>query len=301
MNNFSMDEAKALKGRGIILGRDGRSFAARIPTRNGVLTLEQLAVLSEAARRFGNGKVALTVRMSVEIQGVPFENVEPLCAYLTENGLSPGGTGPKIRPVTACKGTVCPHGLFDTQALAGKLHEMYYIGWRDIRLPHKFKIGVGGCPNNCIKPALNDFGIMGQSVPKYDPDACRSCGKCQSQAACPCGCFQRGEDGRISCDPGKCIHCGSCLRACPFGAVSESLRGYRVLVGGLWGKRQRFADPLPGIWQEEEVLRLLEASLQLWLEQGRSGERFGFYLDRIGVDVFQSQLLERCSLTPEKP
>ena len=33
------------------------------------------------------------------------------------------------------------------------------------RLPHKFKIAVGGCPNNCVKPDLNDLGIIGQRVP----------------------------------------------------------------------------------------------------------------------------------------
>ena len=32
-------------------------------------------------------------------------------------------------------------------------------------LPHKFKIAVGGCPNNCVKPDLNDLGIVGQRVP----------------------------------------------------------------------------------------------------------------------------------------
>ena len=31
---------------------------------------------------------------------------------------------------------------------------------------HKFKIAVGGCPNNCVKPDLNDLGIIGQMVPK---------------------------------------------------------------------------------------------------------------------------------------
>ena len=29
-------------------------------------------------------------------------------------------------------------------------------------LPHKFKIGISGCPNGCTKPKENDLGIMGQ-------------------------------------------------------------------------------------------------------------------------------------------
>ncbi len=31
-------------------------------------------------------------------------------------------------------------------------------------LPAKFKIGVGGCPNNCIKPELNDIGVRGNRI-----------------------------------------------------------------------------------------------------------------------------------------
>ena len=36
-----------------------------------------------------------------------------------------------------------------------------------VKLPHKFKIAVGGCPNNCVKPNLNDLGIIGQRVPEF--------------------------------------------------------------------------------------------------------------------------------------
>ena len=34
----------------------------------------------------------------------------------------------------------------------------------DVKLPHKFKIAVGGCPNNCVKPDLNDLGVIGQRI-----------------------------------------------------------------------------------------------------------------------------------------
>ena len=41
----------------------------------------------------------------------------------------------------------------------------FYIGWHGVKLPGKFKIGVGGCPNNCIKPNLNDLGVAGAILP----------------------------------------------------------------------------------------------------------------------------------------
>ena len=95
--------------------------------------------------------------------------LSPLTSNIVQAGLYTGGTGSRVRPIVPCKGTVCVHGLIDTQALARELHEKFYLGWYDVKLPHKFKIGIGGCPNNCIKPSLNDFGIMGQRCPPMTP------------------------------------------------------------------------------------------------------------------------------------
>ena len=46
-------------------------------------------------------------------------------------------------------------------------HDEFYVNWHDVKLPHKFKIAVGGCPNNCVKPNLNDLGIVGQLIPNF--------------------------------------------------------------------------------------------------------------------------------------
>lgn len=150
-----------LKGKGFILNRDRKTFSLRIVTGNGVVTSEKMAVIADAAKKYGNGKTGLTSRLGFEIMGVLPENVEAIEEYLTENGIELGGTGPKVRPVVACKGSICKFGLHDTHGLALAIHEKFYKGWHDVTLPAKFKIGIGGCPNNCIKPQLNDFAVMG--------------------------------------------------------------------------------------------------------------------------------------------
>ena len=111
--------------------------------------------------RFGDGCVSLTTRLSAEVTGIPYEKIEAFRAFLAESGMETGGTGSLVRPIVCCKGTTCRFGLLDTYALAAQLHERFYKGYHEVQLPHKFKIAVGGCPNSCVKPALNDLGIVG--------------------------------------------------------------------------------------------------------------------------------------------
>ena len=162
---MTAEEIKALKGRGWLVNKGGETFSARVVTANGKVTVDQMQALAAAARQFGRGEVTLTSRMSVEVPGVPASMIGMFELALAAVGLSVGGTGPRVRPVVACKGTLCPHGLIDTFSLAEKIHRRFYEGWHDVALPAKFKIGVGGCPNNCVKPTLNDIGIVGAVLP----------------------------------------------------------------------------------------------------------------------------------------
>ena len=61
-------------------------FNARVLTVNGRVSADIMEAVAEASRRFGSGKVALTSRMTFEIQTIPYENIEPLRAYLAEYG-----------------------------------------------------------------------------------------------------------------------------------------------------------------------------------------------------------------------
>ena len=282
-------EKKALKGRGYIMTRDGEHFIARLITVDGVLTSKQFTVASEAAEKFGNGQLAMTSRLTIEVQGLTYDTIEPFNEYISKAGLYTGGTGSRVRPIVACKGTVCIHGLIDTQGLARELHEKFYKGWYDVKLPHKFKIGIGGCPNNCVKPSLNDFGIMGQRMPEYDSKDCHGCGRCLASERCPVHAAHM-ENGVMEIDRTLCTSCGKCIDNCVFHTVSEKKAGYAVFVGGLWGKRQRMGNRLPEIYTKEEVFQLVEKAILLYREQGWTGERFGAFIDRIGPDNFIAQL-----------
>ena len=162
---LTQDEIKAFKGKGWLLNKGTNSFSARVVTVNGKLSVDKLLAVAEAARKFGSGEVTFTSRQGIEVLGVPAGKTADFENALAAAGLSVGGTGPRVRPVMSCKGTVCPRGLIDTFALSQKIHERFYVGWHGVALPGKFKIGVGGCPNNCVKPNLNDIGVSGAVLP----------------------------------------------------------------------------------------------------------------------------------------
>lgn len=288
----SREEETRVKALGFL--KDKRTpdkFNGRVITRNGKITSDEAKAIAEAAERFGSGEVTMTSRLTMEIQGVPFENIEPLRACLLEAGLEMGGTGSKVRPVVSCKGTTCQYGLIDTFSLSEEIHERFFHGYAAVKLPHKFKIAVGGCPNNCVKPDLNDLGIIGQQVPQIDAEKCRGCKVCQVEKNCPIG-VAHLQDGRIVIDENACNHCGRCMGKCPFGALEQYTNGYRIYIGGRWGKKVAQGRYLEKVFTDrEEVLAVVEKAILLFREQGITGERFADTVARIGFAEVQKQLL----------
>ena len=288
----SKEEETRVKALGFL--KDKRTpdrFNGRVITRNGKITADEARTIAEAAELYGSGEVTMTSRLTMEIQGVPFDNIEPLREYLMQAGLETGGTGSKVRPVVSCKGTTCQYGLIDTFALSEEIHERFFHGYSSVKLPHKFKIAVGGCPNNCVKPDLNDLGIIGQRVPQIDPEKCRGCKVCQIENNCPIK-VAKMVDGKITIDENACNHCGRCVGKCPFHAIEDYTNGYRIYVGGRWGKKVAQGRHLDKVFTDkDEVLEVVEKAILLFREQGITGERFADTVARLGFENVQAQLL----------
>ena len=285
------EQITAVKARGFLQNRGTELFSGRVVARGTVFTAENFKDLATIAEQYGNGKLICTSRQAVEVPGIPYEQIEEAEAYAQAHGLFFGGTGAKVRPVTACKGTTCVFGNCDTQALATKIHDDYYLGWSDVKLPHKFKIGIGGCPNSCMKPSLNDFGIEGHKVPQLNKDLCKGCKVCVIEKNCPMKAAVVSE-GKMCINTDLCISCGRCVGKCPFGAVAkESETLYRIFIGGTWGKQTRMGSALSRLVSEEEVLPLLEKTMLWFKENGLPKERLGKAVDRVGFEKVESALL----------
>ena len=291
-NAVSPEEETRVKALGFLRDKTTLDkFNGRVITRNGKITADEARTIAEAAELFGSGEVTMTSRLTMEIQGVPFDNIEPLREYLMQAGLETGGTGSKVRPVVSCKGTTCQYGLIDTFGLSEEIHERFFHGYANVKLPHKFKIAVGGCPNNCVKPDLNDLGIIGQRIPQVDMEKCRGCKICRVEKNCPIN-VAKVVDGKIVIDENSCNHCGRCIGKCPFNAFEDYTNGYRIYIGGRWGKKVAQGRYLEKVFTDkEEVLSVVEKAILLFREQGITGERFADTVARIGFENVQEQLL----------
>ncbi|NLJ57579.1 MAG: (4Fe-4S)-binding protein [Tissierellia bacterium] len=283
-------EEKAVKAIGFLRNKGTDNFSARIITVNGKITAAQQKIIGEAAEKFGNGIVTFTSRLTVEVPGILYEKITEFQEFIAKEGLVTGGTGPKVRPIVSCKGSVCHHGLIDTFDVSEDIHNIFYNGYATVKLPHKFKIGVGGCPNNCIKPSLNDLGIIGQMEPNYNEELCKGCRKCPIENSCPMG-AAKVVDGKLTIGD-QCKKCGKCIGRCNFDSIPDGKRGYKVFIGGMWGKRVNPGVAINKIFKtKEEVYEVIEKMILLYREQGQTGERVAQTVNRIGFENVEEQLL----------
>ncbi|MDR0569839.1 MAG: 4Fe-4S binding protein [Clostridiales Family XIII bacterium] len=275
---------KALKNGGFMRQAQKDNFSLRLKVVGGDLTADQLLTIAEISKKYGHGRVHLTSRQGVEIPFIKLEDIEDVKSELEAGGVNTGVCGPRVRTVTACQGAaVCPSGCIDTHTLATEISERYF----GRELPHKFKFGVTGCMNNCLKAEENDLGVKGGYAVRWLKDACVLCGVCVK--ACRAGALGQTE-GEITLDALKCDHCGRCAKSCPFDAwLGES--GYMLSFGGSFGNRIAKGEQLlPLIRDKETLFRVADAALGFFDRHAAAGERLRTAIDREGWEIFKEEM-----------
>ena len=169
-------------------------------------------------------------------------------------------------------------------ALAKEL-DAHYFG-RD--LPHKFKFGVTGCQNNCLKAEENDVGIKGGMTVEYKEDACISCGVCVK--ACRLEALTM-KDGKIEINTDKCNNCARCVKSCPTDAWVGT-PGYIVSFGGTFGNFvYKGQELVPIIRDKDTLFRVTDAAINYFEENAKPSERFRKTLERLGEDELKRKVL----------
>ena len=273
-----------LKKGGFMKQKQKGYGSLRLQVVGGNLTAENIRVVSEVAQKYGRGYVHMTSRQGIEIPFIKVEQLAEVKEALAAGGVKTGVCGPRVRTVTACQGSeVCPSGFIDTYTLARELDERYF----GRELPHKFKFGVTGCQNNCLKAEENDVGIKGGMEVKYIENACISCGVCVK--ACRSNALSL-VDGKIILDASKCNNCGRCVKSCPTDAW-EGTPGYIVSFGGTFGNSIYKGEELvPLIKDKEALFRVTDAAIEYFEENAKPSERFRKTLERLGEEGLKEKV-----------
>lgn len=275
-----------LKKGGFMRQKQKNNFSLRLRVVGGTVSAGQLAKIAEVSEKYGEGYVHLTSRQGVEIPFIKLDQIEEVKKALEEGDVVPGVCGPRVRTVTACQGeAICPSGCIDTYGLAKELDERYF----GRELPHKFKFGITGCQNNCLKAEENDVGIKGGIQVKWIEENCIQCGVCV--AACRSKAIQLN-DGKIEIDYSLCNFCGRCTKACPADSYEET-HGYIVSFGGTFGNSISKGEAvIPFIEDHEKLLKVCDAAINFFAENANASERFRFTIEWVGEDRFRQAVKE---------
>jgi dissimilatory sulfite reductase (desulfoviridin) alpha/beta subunit len=164
----------------------------------------------------------------------------------------------------------------------------------ELKFHHEFRATLADCPNACSQPQIKDIGIIGVAVPETTNEACSLCGACtESCAEHAIALAQGGNPPGI--DTRRCLNCGQCIRACPTGTIAEGWSGYRVQLGGRLGRHPRLARELPGIFNADQTIEILQACLELYKTRSRHGERFAHLFQESDFEDFARRF---CGTSP---
>jgi anaerobic sulfite reductase subunit C len=182
--------------------------------------------------------------------------IQPLISGMAINQEHSGEGYPAsgARNIAACIGNrVCPFACYDTTAFAKRIERAVFPN--DLH----FKIALTGCPNDCAKVRMHDFGIMGMTEPQFERDRCvtcraciRACKKKSVEALSERGC-------RPERDARTCVGCGECVLNCPMNAWTRSgQKYYRLTLLGRTGKRNpRLGEDFVKWIDEESIIKII--------------------------------------------
>lgn len=276
-----------LKAGGIISQKQKNLFSIRIRIVGGNVTPAQLRKIADLSETYGKNYVHITTRQGFEISHIKFDDIEKVRAELKEAGMILGACGARVRVVVACQGTdICPQALGDTQGLLKILDVQFYGRYG---VPHKFKMGISGCPNACAKHNENDLGFMAIVEPKLaDKEDCMGCGLCKE--VCLAKAIELVDEKPVF-DYTKCFHDGKCIGVCPNDALKVNRSGWQVFVGGKWGRKPQLGIPIANFIQTEKIPDMVEKILAEYIKLANKRERLGELINRIGLEKFCKEVL----------
>jgi len=284
--------------------------ALRIRIPGGCLNAKHFDLIQHIAEEYGDGTVHLTTRQGFEISGIDYADIPEINRMITpliqdlEFGMAikdPAGGYPSAgtRNIAACIGSrVCPFANYDTTSLAKRIEKEIYPN------DHHVKIALTGCPNDCIKSRMNDFGIVGMVEPQYDTRRCIGCEACVRNCAKQVTGALAMHQGKVKRDKRRCIGCGECILKCPTAAwTRRPIKFFDILIMGRTGKKNpRIAEQFIQWANEDVVIHVIKNTYKFidqYIDRSLPKEHIGYIVDRTGYQVFRDSVLEGIQINPD--
>ncbi len=273
-------------------------------------TTQALRTICDLWERHGSGLTNLHGSTGdLILLGTRTEELEPTFAELTQAGFDLGGSGSDIRTPSCCVGPArCEWACYDTLGLTYDLTMHYQDEMHRPAFPYKFKIKAAGCPNDCVASiARADLSIIGtwRDAIQVDRAALRAYATdgidIQADVCdrCPSKCMSwNGTELKIANE--WCVKCMHCINVMPKALRPGRERGAAILVGAKAPIIQgaMLSSVLVPFMRMEppytELKGLVGKILELWGEEGKSRERVGEFIQRVGLANF----LEAIGLEP---
>jgi sulfite reductase alpha subunit len=276
-------------------------------------TAEALRTLADIWDRHGSGLTNFHGSTGdIIFLGTRTEELEPTFAELTQAGFDLGGSGSDIRTPSCCCGMArCEWACYDTMKLTYFLTQHYQDEIHRPAFPYKFKFKCSGCPNDCVAAiARADFSIIGtwRDEIQIDQEMVREYAKNgvdinkEIVMMCPGRCIEwDGEELKI--DNSSCRHCMHCINVMPKALAPGKDRGACILLGAKapiveGAILSSVIVPFVKLDTEEsfnDIVELIDAILEPWIEEGKNRERVGEFIQRVGLGNF----LEAIGLDPQ--
>ncbi|NLU07586.1 MAG: sulfite reductase subunit C [Clostridiales bacterium] len=304
-------DVKALKKNAFRVTKERGKTAIRIRVPGGHMKAKYFTLLQKISEEYGNGTIHITTRQGFEIPGIDMKNIalineliQPVIEGLEINQKNVNGGYPAsgARNVCACIGSrVCPFANYDTTAFAKRIEKAIFPN------DYHVKIALTGCPNDCIKARMHDFGIVGMTEPQYDSCRCIGCKSCVNNCKLRSADALSFENFKVVRDGSKCIGCGECVGKCPAGAWTRNgKKYYKLSIMGSTGKK----DPRIGrefikwIDNEDSIIRIILNTydyIENYMDKNAPGgkEHVGYIVDRTGYQEFKRWALKGVRLNPE--
>ncbi|MBM2816376.1 MAG: dsrA [Ignavibacteria bacterium] len=235
--------------------------------------------------------------------GTTTDQLESTFQELTAIGFDLGGSGSAVRTPSCCCGqSRCEWACYDTMKLTYDITQHYQDELHRPAFPYKWKFKMSGCPNDCVASiARADISIIGtwRDDIQLVQDEVRNYSKAGLDINrdvvnnCPGKCMD-WDGNNLAIENEYCVKCMHCINAMPKALSPGKDRGAAILIGSkapIMQGAQLSSVLIPFVKLDDEesykdLYEVFDAIIDLWCEEGKSRERIGEFIRRVGLANF---------------